>query len=508
MGWTPPDVHIRALVWLATIDEHAVLLCFRGFGKSTLLAIVNAWRLWRNRDYRILHQGADDGTSYKTSRDTLNVLRLHPWCDGLLPRNAGVENWWVEDAVDPRNASFYARGILSNVTSSRADECQNDDVEVPRNIATDEAREKLRYRLGEQVHILVPGGRRLFIGTPHTHDTIYEEQRRLGADVLTIPLFENAARFEQLQSTRVPLDWKPEFVFDGIGEYARSLRLGRDYEIERGGLRLAKMPTGALDVYGPSVWPERFDRSEVERRRQQTNTLNEWDSQYLLRARPVSETRLDPERLMVYDAQPQQRWINGQLTLWLGQVQLVGVSAYWDCSLGKVHSDKSVLSVVYTDAEGRLYWHVAEALRGDVDAQCARIREIVEQLLVSRVTVETNGPGGFVPPILRKHLAGLTCAVGEEHATENKQRRILDALEPPLSAKFLWAHLDVANGPLWDQMQAFNPAARNQADDYLDSGAGAIRQTPVRIGRTTTVTRQPRNDWQPASGQFQLERPY
>lgn len=70
----------------------------------------------------------------------------------------------------------------------------------------------------------------------------------------------------------------------------------------------------------------------------------------------------------------------------------------------------------------------------------------------------------------------------EEFSTTNKQKRILDAFEAPLSSKFLWAHSDVLDGPMYDQMRDFNPAITNQPDDYIDSGAGAISQTPVRIG--------------------------
>jgi hypothetical protein len=44
-----------------------------------------------------------------------------------------------------------------------------------RNIGTPEAREKLRYRLGEQTFILIPGGQELYVGTPHTHDSLYTE---------------------------------------------------------------------------------------------------------------------------------------------------------------------------------------------------------------------------------------------------------------------------------------------------------------------------------------------
>ncbi|MDW5504778.1 hypothetical protein R6Y99_07915 [Pseudomonas lundensis] len=78
MGWDVPDCHYRACHWLEHRGDLAVLRCFRGFGKSTILAVYNAWRYYRVRQYRILHQSEADGTAYKTSRDTQNVLRNHP----------------------------------------------------------------------------------------------------------------------------------------------------------------------------------------------------------------------------------------------------------------------------------------------------------------------------------------------------------------------------------------------------------------------------------------------
>src|SRR5690606_31867216 len=137
--------------------------------------------------------------------------------------------------------------------------------------------------------------------------------------------------------------------------------------------------------------------------------------------------------------------------------------------------------------------HVARGLEGELaefDAQdritggqVMQVRDLVLALHIPVVVVETNGPGGFVPNILRQALKGTGCGVREEHSSQNKQKRMLDALEPPLSSRFLWAPIDVLKGPLWDQMRDFNPALTNQPDDYLDSGAGAISQTPVRIGK-------------------------
>ncbi|KAK6697236.1 hypothetical protein SNK04_014324 [Fusarium graminearum] len=147
MGWEIPDLHVRVCLFL----EHAwvganpliLLMLPRGHAKSTILEVFNAWIYYCWSLTRILHQSEADGTALKTSRGTQNVLRNH-LTSGLLPAGIGtVEQWWVRGAMenDARNASMFARGILSNTTSSRADFIQNDDIEVPGNIGTPEARE-------------------------------------------------------------------------------------------------------------------------------------------------------------------------------------------------------------------------------------------------------------------------------------------------------------------------------------------------------------------------------
>lgn len=510
MRWNVPTIHVKACHWLETRGDLAVLRCFRGFGKSTILAVYNAWLYYEDPIFRVLHQGESDGTAFKTSRDTQNVLRNHPLTRNLLPPGQGtVEQWWVNGAIDMRNASMYAKGILSNVTSARADECQNDDVEVPRNIQTPEAREKLRYRLGEQTHILVPGGRKLYIGTPHTHDSLYDEVEKMGADCLTIQMFEKEYRIENALNKSYELAFTPDIVFFGIGKSARLLVEEKDYQIQGKHIVFATPTGGLIDCYAGCAWPERFSVAELLKRRRETRTINEWDSQYQLHSKPVGDIRLDPERIVPYAMEPEIRHGNGQVSMWLGPVQIVGACAYWDCSLGKIKSDASAFTLILTDERGRLYWHIAKGLEGELDEQCKEIRKIVERYQIPRVVVETNGPGGFVPPILKKHLAGTGCGVGEEFSTEKKNKRILDAFEPPLSSQFLWAHVDVLDGPVWDQMKDFNPAVKDQPDDYLDSGAGAITQTPIRIGKVVgKPTQSNRHDWRPEAGTFEVQVDY
>lgn len=515
--WDVPEIHWRVVVWLETRGDLAVLMIFRGAGKSTILGIYNAWRYYADPTYRILHQGDQDGTAYKTSRDVRAILRRHPltrrWGDAI---RGEVQFWWVPGSKDERNPSMQAAGILSNITSSRADEVQNDDVEVPRNIATVEAREKLRYRLGEQTHILVPGGRTLFVGTPHTHDSLYAEQIKAGADTLIIRMFAHEHRIESADAANYTLQFKPDFVFAGIGAQSRLLVAGRDYRLEGNTLIFAEPPRQLIDCYAGCAWPERFDRKELQKRRSRCRTINEWDSQYQLHAKPISETRLNPDRIRAYAVEPLVTESNGVTTMWLGDVQIMGAVAYWDVSLGKVKSDASALSLMLTDAQGQLYWHRLEDLKGELaefdkngvvcTGQCKTIRDMVISLNIPVVVVETNGPGGFVPPILRRALAGTGCGVREKHSTVDKRKRILDAFEPPLSSRFLWAHVSVLDGPMPSQMRDFNPAIKDQPDDYLDSGAGAITETPVRIGKITgRIFDDPSGkDWRPTTGVFEV----
>ena len=497
-----------------------MLRCFRGFSKSTILAVYNAWKYSENPHYRILHQGDQDKTAYKTSRDTKRVLLRHPMTKHLRDIRGESAFWWVPGADDERNPSMQAAGICSTVTSSRCDEAQNDDVEVPKNITNPDNREKMRYRLGEQVHIMNPGATRLFVGTPHTHDSIYDEMEKIGADCLTIRMFEHEHRIEIADKKEYALSFIPVFVFSGIGKDTKLLTKGMDYRLTKTGIVFERPTMTLIDCYSQSAWPKRFSQEELLNRRKQTKTINEWDSQYQLHSKPISEIRLDPARLVPYDVEPVLRISNRIPSLWLGKVKIAGMSARWDPSAAKLNSDISAVALILQDEQGRRYVHRVEHLTGDVaefsadgrkiiGGQVFQLCDLIEKFYIPRMTVETNGVGAFAPVTLKACLKQrhLICGVKEEVSFTNKNKRILEAIEPPLSSNMLWAHIDVLNGPLWDQMKDWNPATQAQDDDDLDAIAGAVADTPERI--KVTIPEAPDTpalkDWRPNSGVHEVE---
>lgn len=524
MGWAVPAIHVRACHWLEHRGDVAVLRCFRGFSKSTMLDIYNAWLLFCNPQHQILHQGSTDPDAYKVSRGTERVLELHPLCVDSKKARGETQRWWVSGSQDVRYGSILARGIMSTVTGHRATEIQNDDIEVPQNIATPEAREKLRIRLGEQTHIALPNCRTLYVGTPHTHDSIYDEIERSGADCLTIRMFENEHRIEKASAKEYALPFVPSFVFSGIGAQAKLLKAGVDYFVvikKKAVLLQFSTPSCTLvDCYGESAWPERFNAAELEKRRKKTRTVNEWDSQYQLHAKPVTETRLDPDRMPAYEAEPVLRQANGGASMWLGKMQIAGMSCRWDPSSGKKHSDASSLAVVLQDVNGRRYWHRAIRLTGDIaefsgdgktiiGGQVLQICEAIKGLHIPRVVIETNGIGGFAPAVLKAALKQqkIVCGVGEEQSVTNKNTRILEAMEPLLMSGMLWAHTSVHDSAAIDQMRLFNPISVRNEDDDIDAAAGAITATPERVqshrkNDIKTTAQKPQN-WQYAGGTYE-----
>ena len=519
-GWNVPDFHLTICDWLEKRGRRAVLKVFRGGAKSTILAVYQAWKLRDTFGYRFLDRSADDGTAIKLSADTKHVIERHPLCKGMLKGKKGVERFSVEHHPDIRNASVTAYGIMSNATSSRADEIINDDTEVPKNIQTPDARRMLRERLSDETHIIVPGGKILYVGTDHTHNSIYDEKIKDGYESLIIPLFGSSMRVTSDGRTTVfklnstVKDKEELYVMIGIGRYARVLETWQ-YEIEPEDngtvvkLHKAVKEGNIIDFATHNVWPERFNRAEILFRRQECKTLNAWDSQYMLQARPVHEIRLNPEYLVVYSEIPEIRFANGAVSMSLGSQLLTGCRAVWDCSLGKADSDDSAFVVMFQDMRGHLYWHILDVLKGDPFDQCRKVAERVVELQIPGVTVLTRGVGGFLPAILRRVFVEqrVQCAVKEKVEKQNKSDKILGAFEPALTAGILHAHKSVLENGLAEQMRDWIPGKQNQPDDFLDAGSESIIEMPVKIGRVVKVEGplRERQEWRQYSGTYEVQ---
>ena len=436
-------------------------------------------------------------------------------------RNGGdigkLDNWGLpqthnlEKIAKAGKEAWVAKGILSGVTGHRAHFIQNDDVETPKTTGSPEAREKLTYRLSEQTHIAFPGAKKLWIGTPHSHDSLYDKIKKLRkVDILVLKMFENEKRIENaLAGSKYLLDFEPIHAFAGIGQGAKYLSKGQDYTLKKAN-DLYEVTFAndhyVADFYSEGIWADRFDAEEMASRREECKTLNEWDSQYQMHAKPIGDVRLDPDKIIAYNCEPVLKRANRTTMFMIGERQIVGATFRWDPSSGKLKSDVSSTALVFHDDIGNKYWHRSIALKGEVietDAdgrvvggQVWQLCNIIKDFHLSKVTIETNGIGNFAPAALKAALKtrGIRCGVTEQHSTKSKNKRILDGIEGPLISGLLWAHVSVLEDENGEdsaqvkQMREFNPAITDQPDDYLDSLSGAIVEAPERVGKSLNQT--------------------
>ena len=438
------------------------MLVFRSAGKSTLVGIFCAWLLANDPNLRILVLAAEHDLARKMVRNVKRIIERHPVTRHLVPPRAdqwAADQFTVRRPLTQRDPSLLARGILANVTGSRADVVICDDVEVPNTCNTPGKREELRERLAEISYILVPGGLQLYVGTPHSYYSIYAEDKR-----------------EENGEARPFLDG------------------------------FARLCIPLLDRRGRSRWPERFSLEKIEEIRRHTGPAK-FESQMMLQPRSIEEVRLDPARLVRYDAPLDYRESNREAVLAIDGRRMVSATGWWDPAYGAPGAgDASVVAAVFVDAEGGYWLHAVRYLSHDpaqleetdeATQLCRQVAEFALQMHLPAITIETNGLGRFLPALLRRELgaARVACAVVEQFSHSNKEQRILDAFDPLLAAGALHAHAGVWSTPFIEEMREWRPARRCR-DDGLDAVSGCLLAEPVRLRRYAPG---PRRDWRPGS---------
>ena len=164
---------------LESAPHRALLTAFRHSGKSTVVGVFAAWRLSERPDTRILILSAETNLASRMVSHIKHILENHPGCVDMMPavkREWGTHRLTINRPPGIREPSVICQGINGNITGLRSDLVICDDVEVPNTCNTAQKRDRLRDRLRELDFILSPNGTMIYIGTPHTKDTIYRTE--------------------------------------------------------------------------------------------------------------------------------------------------------------------------------------------------------------------------------------------------------------------------------------------------------------------------------------------
>lgn len=180
LNLTTPAHHRQIMEFLVSVLESSphrgLLMAFRHSGKSTVVGIFAACVLLMRPETRILILSAENSLASRMVSHIRHILENHPRCSDLIPQTK--KEWasgriTVNRPIGIREPSVICQGIHGNITGMRADLIICDDIEVPNTSNTAQKRATLRERLRELDFILSPTGTMIYIGTPHTMDTIY-----------------------------------------------------------------------------------------------------------------------------------------------------------------------------------------------------------------------------------------------------------------------------------------------------------------------------------------------
>ena len=181
-------------------EQRIVINAFRGVGKSWITSAYVCHQLLLNPQKNILVISASKNRADDFSTFTLRLINEINVLAHLRPSESQRQSK-VSFDVRPARASHApsvkSLGITGQLTGSRSDLVIADDVETPVNSATMGMREKLSTQVKEFESIIKPQGRIIFLGTPQTEMSLYNELPKRGYKLQIWP-----ARYPTLKQVR------------------------------------------------------------------------------------------------------------------------------------------------------------------------------------------------------------------------------------------------------------------------------------------------------------------
>lgn len=185
IGVDPTPLQYEIAESMQNGPKRFIIQGFRGIGKSWICSAFVTHQLLLDPSKNILVVSASKTRSDDFSTFTLRLIHEIPILESLKPK-ADQRFSKVSFDVGPAPASHApsvkSLGITSQLTGSRADIVIADDVEVPTNSATQSMRDKLGEQIKEFDAILKPheNAKILILGTPQCEDSLYTKLAERG----------------------------------------------------------------------------------------------------------------------------------------------------------------------------------------------------------------------------------------------------------------------------------------------------------------------------------------
>jgi hypothetical protein len=450
----PTPLQYDIAKYLQTGPNKICIQAFRGVGKSFVTSAYVLWELLRDPQKKILVVSASKNRADAFTTFTLQLVNEMPLLGHLKPKptqRASRVEFDVGPATADQSPSVRSVGITSQIAGSRADIIIADDVEVPNNSATSDMREKLIERVKEFSAVLkpLPTSKIIYLGTPQTEDSIYTKLADTFETRIWPARVPSTSEVEKYGATLAPyvLDMVERLPAGSPSDprrFSSDDLAAREAEYGKAGFALQFMLNTQL--------------SDLERYPLKIRDLIVMDvavDQAPMKVHWLPDDKKEhktlPNLAMAGDRFYAPAGYSDEFTAYSGVVMSIDPSGR-----GKDETGYSVVKML----NGFLYVRRAGGLPGGYDYSTLRqLATIAKEEGVNHIIIEANFGDGMYTELIKPVLAEVhPCVVEEVKHSTQKERRIIDTLEPIMNRHRLVFDKSVIE-------QDYHSAQRYEADN-------------------------------------------
>lgn len=459
LGFVPSEMQLDIAWSLQHSPQYYMIQSQRGEAKTTITGAYAVWCLIHNPKHRVLIVSADTGFASDIMLWCTQIIEMMPILAPLAANPTGTarrnsEKYDVNLLLKGpgKDPSIRCLGITSGLPGKRADLLIADDIESNKNSRTETMRQLL-LETTKEFSKINSSGRIVFLGTPQTIDSVYNSLPSRG---YTIEIWPGRIPTEE-EYNNYGIFLSP-FVAALYQKYPER-RTGFGLEGDRGA------PTDPVMMNEEQLCKKELDGKAS------------FNLHYMLDTTLTDKNKypLKPENLIFYSLDPDKApvdfvWSNAvQLQLQPTSGQIPKQQYYWpawaspeflqytqrliafDPAGGGQNGDETGYAVVFALA-GRLFLMEAGGIPGGAeDSKLLQAVALIRKWKVHSVVCEKNFGHGMYTLALQKKILEenakarddkrlhdvIEAGVMEVYNTGQKERRIIDVLEPVISGHLL-----------------------------------------------------------------------
>ena len=429
LGFDPTPIQYEIADYIQTDHQRLFISGYRGVGKSLLTSAFILHQLLLDPTHNCVVVSASKSRADLFSGFVMQLMREMEIFQHLYPnddqRNAKIA-FDVAPAPAAHQPSVYSSGATGQLTGLRASLLVADDVESLNNM-TVLMRERLLHRIAEFEALMRPGGRQIILGTPQSHESIYNQLEEKGFKSRFWP-----ARYPSKKD---------------IQHYAGCLAPSIAEDLEKDG-----------ELEGKPTDSGRFTDLDLQERAASIGRQN-FALQYQLNT-SLSDADRWPLKLTDLIVHDLDRELLPERVIWAADPDLAikdlpcigftGDRYYRPFKVEGEHlepskticaidpagrgKDETAISII-SELNGQLFVRECRGLRGGYDEPTLRrIARSCKKWKVNEVIIEANFGDGAVTELLKPILMEIyPCQVSEIRSSKQKELRLADCLEPIMS---------------------------------------------------------------------------